>query len=215
MTSKRQGRDEGGDQQGHGVVGRESPPSRRARSKERTDPSMTAGDPDANPDQAWKALGLVNDWIRHADAKTGATLAASGVIGTLLFDLLRNRRDLAVVVTLAATVCVLAVIASAGCAATALLPRLQLRRGSSEDPTSLLYFRHIATKYPVERGPEYEDVLRTLTSDVEALTRQIANQVHANAVTAHRKFVWADRVVRAMVIALAVLGVTACLIETL
>jgi hypothetical protein len=27
---------------------------------------------DGNPDHAWKALGLVVDWIKHAETKAGA-----------------------------------------------------------------------------------------------------------------------------------------------
>jgi len=37
---------------------------------------LTLADPD--PDQAWKALNLVNDWIKHAETKLIAILAASG-----------------------------------------------------------------------------------------------------------------------------------------
>lgn len=30
---------------------------------------------DPEPDHAWKALSLVNDWIKHAEGKAGITLA--------------------------------------------------------------------------------------------------------------------------------------------
>lgn len=53
------------------------------------------------PDQAWKALGLVNDWIKHADAKVGATLAVT-------------------------VLCAVAVVAAGGSAALALMPRLTI-----------------------------------------------------------------------------------------
>lgn len=36
-------------------------------------PEPPIGDPD--PDQAWKALTLVNDWIKHAESKTGVNAA--------------------------------------------------------------------------------------------------------------------------------------------
>ncbi len=49
-------------------------------------------EPDATPtppdvDQAWKALSLVNDWVKHADAKRGVVLTAAGVSGGVLFNL--------------------------------------------------------------------------------------------------------------------------------
>ena len=38
------------------------------------------------PDQAWKALGLVNEWVRHAETKVAATLAATGVTAGALLN---------------------------------------------------------------------------------------------------------------------------------
>lgn len=43
-----------------------------------------------DPDQAWKALSLVNDWIRHAETKVAATLAAAGVSGGLLYSVTKD-----------------------------------------------------------------------------------------------------------------------------
>lgn len=46
-----------------------------------------------DPDQAWKALSLVNDWVRHAETKVIATLAAAGVSGGLLYKLAHGWDD--------------------------------------------------------------------------------------------------------------------------
>lgn len=46
--------------------------------------------PEPDPDHAWKLLSLVNEWIRHSDAKAGVTLAFVGVLGTMLFNLVRG-----------------------------------------------------------------------------------------------------------------------------
>ena len=43
-----------------------------------------------NPDHAWKLLGLVNEWIRHSDAKAGVTLAFTGVLGAMAFNLAKD-----------------------------------------------------------------------------------------------------------------------------
>lgn len=212
--------------------------------REDDEPSLPLrGDPE--PDQAWKALGLVNDWIKHADAKVGATLAASGVIAVLLYNLLKDQVDLGSIPHLFAALCAAATAAAGGCAGLALMPRLTLvtrigqfkalraadrnRPTSSaetteplkdaaaddmtseppvDDPINLLFFSNIAKQYDGD-GPSYVEVFRSLTSDPERLTRQIAHQVHANATVAHRKFAWADRAIKFLVLALLLLGCVA------
>jgi hypothetical protein len=164
----------------------------------------------ADPEQAWKALTLVNDWIKHAEAKTGASLAVAGVTGGVLYNLVKDQHDPGPVLWAAAVVCGVAVLAAGLAAARALMPRLRLSR-TEEEPVSRLFFSHIARKYEYD-GLSYVEVLRTLTGQPEELTREIAHQVHANAVVAHRKFFWADWAVRALVVALAALGVVAAIV---
>ncbi len=55
------------------------------------EPGGTVDVPDA--DQAWKALGLVNDWIKHAEAKASAAMAASGVSAVLLYNLDKSQTN--------------------------------------------------------------------------------------------------------------------------
>jgi len=74
-----------------------------------------------------------------------------------------------------------------------------------------LFFSHIAKAYSND-SPTYVEVLRTLTGQPEEITRQIAHQVHANAVVAQRKFVWANWAVRALVVALAALAAVAAIV---
>jgi hypothetical protein len=164
--------------------------------------------PEPDPDQAWKALGLVNDWIRHAETKTGATLAAAGVGGGVLYNLVKDQQHPSGWLTVAALLCGLATLTSAACALIALVPRLDLRRWAErlhlrkprprpepapdsadnppEDPTSVLFFHDIARTYSHLEAPSYADVLATLTSDKAQLTRQIGLQVHTNAHVARR-----------------------------
>jgi len=164
----------------------------------------------ADPDQAWKALTLVNDWIKHAEAKTGASLAVAGVTGGVLYNLVKDQHDPGPALWTAAVVCGVAVLAAGTASALALMPRLRLSR-TEEEPVSRLFFSHIARKYKND-SPSYVEVLRTLTCQPEEVTRQIAHQVHANAVVAQRKFFWANWAVRALVVALAAAGVVAVIV---
>ncbi|GGU29110.1 Pycsar system effector family protein [Lentzea flava] len=183
--------------------------------------------PAPEPDQAWKALGLVNDWIKHAEAKVGATLAASAVAATMLYNLVKDQKSPGLWLSIAAVACAVAVVAAWFSATMALIPRLSIvgRRKAKkahlaslsavdelpEDPMNLLFFANIARAYK-DDGPSYIEVLRSLTADPEQLTRHIAHQVHANATVAHRKFAWTDRAIRFLVLGMALLGVVAIIV---
>lgn len=175
--------------------------------------------PVADPDQAWKALSLVNDWIKHAEAKVGATLAASGAVGTMLYNLVRGSKGAPCYLTLLIVLCGASIIAVVVSATIALLPRLSIAKKPKkestddldQDPVNLLFFSTVARRFAGD-GPTYVEVLHSLTSDREELTRQIAHQVHANATVAHRKFQWANRAIFALIAALLFLGAVAVII---
>lgn len=46
-----------------------------------------------NPEHAWRTLVLMNEWIRHSDAKAGVTLALAGVLGTMVSNLSEEIRE--------------------------------------------------------------------------------------------------------------------------
>jgi hypothetical protein len=166
--------------------------------------------PDPEPDQAWKALSLVNDWIRHAETKTAGTLAATGVAAGVLYNLVRGWDGISAVGAFFAFVCGIALVGSAVFCAITFAPRLRVRkrRGEPEDLSNRLFFKHIALSFKGD-APSYAQVLATLTSDPHELTRQIAHQVHANAGVAHAKFRWVDLALCLLFIALAALAVVA------
>jgi hypothetical protein len=183
-----------------------------------------------DPDQAWKALSLVNDWIRHAEAKATATLAAAGVTGGVLYNLVHSRAHPSLILDIVVTINVITIIASAGSAVMALVPRLTVRKAKPvrvnthavsqaptpsvpipEDPVNLLFFRDIARRYKGD-APTYTQVLSTLTSDPVKLTEYIGHQVHANSDVAHRKYGWANRASIGLAADLIMLGITAILI---
>lgn len=166
-----------------------------------------------NPDHAWKALALVNEWIRHSDAKAGVTLAFTGVLGTMTFNLAKGFEprsaafDILVIIA-----CTLLVLTGALCGWT-LTPRVN-DKDADRDAINRLFFASISRNFNGKRR-QYSDVLHTLTANPAELTRDLADQIHANAKIATVKARFAKWAIRsalatgAAVAALAiVMGVT-------
>ncbi|MEV6190674.1 Pycsar system effector family protein, partial [Streptomyces albidoflavus] len=166
-------------------------------------PSTPESEPPPNPDHAWKALSLVIDWIKHAETKAGATLAAAGVTGGVLYNLVKDVQGPSSWLIISAILCALAVLTTGLCAALVLWPRLRMK----EDPTSLLYFHHIARGHAT--SDSYAASLLPLTSDIEALVSEIAKQSWANSKVAHTKYMWGGHAIRLLLLALAMLSLTA------
>ncbi len=183
------------------------------------------------PEHAWKALVLVNEWVKHAETKSAAVLAFTGVSAGVLFNLVNKEQDPGLVLDAVAVLCGLCLVVAGGCALLALMPRLRVpgrnraagaagadagaaaADGTAEDlaendPISLLFFADIARHYEAQ-GPSYAQVLSALTGNRSALTAQIAHQVHANAGVAHRKYRWAGTAVKALAAALVLLALVA------
>lgn len=205
------------------------------RPKQQREPAASeppTPEPAPDPDQAWKALSLVNDWIRHAEAKATATLAAAGVSGGVLYNLVHSLVNPSHALDIIATINAVMIVVSGGASIMALVPRLTVRRARAtppdmrtessastststsvilEDPVNLLYFRDIARHYKGD-APTYSQILATLTSDPAKLTEYIGYQVHANSDVAHRKYTWANRAAIALSVNLVFLGATAILV---
>ena len=151
---------------------------------------------------AWSLLDQINDWIRFADAKAGAVLAASGALGALLVSDIPRLEDFethttrAVLLTLA-VVCV--GISSLLCLQV-LAPRVRVG-----EARSLIYFEHIARRYAENRA-EFVDMYLRLVKDDADLARQVAEQVWANSRVAHRKFRHVSFAVRALGVAMVSAG---------
>jgi hypothetical protein len=157
---------------------------------------------DGNPDHAWKALGLIVDWIKHAETKAGAAMAAAGVTGGVLYNLVKSVTVVGPWLAVTSVMCATAVLAAGLCAALALVPRLGLR---ADTPDSPLYYKHIAQKHPAKPHTYFEDLHR-LTASKEDLVREIAEQVWANSHVALRKYTWGSRAIVCLVAALASLA---------
>jgi hypothetical protein len=162
------------------------------------------------PDHAWKALSLVNDWIRHSDAKAGLTLAFTGALGAMLFNLAQDasiRSVLFNVVVVAA--CSLLFMTAALCAWT-LTPRVN-DRDAAPDSINRLFFASISRHFKGDRL-RYAEVLSTLTSDPHELVKDLAHQIHANARIATVKAKYAQWAIRSAVAAGACVATAALII---
>jgi hypothetical protein len=148
-----------------------------------------------NPDHAWKLLALVNEWIRHSDAKAGVTLAFAGVLGTMIFNLVKDFQHRTLLFDgLVVLSSALLVLTAALCAWT-LTPRVN---DKDADPEAInrIFFASISRHFKGER-PRYQEVLRTLTADPDELVKDLADQVHANAKIATTKAKYAKWAIRA------------------
>lgn len=136
--------------------------------------------PDSGPSHAWETLTVTYGLIRHADAKIGVNLAFTGATAAVLVDLIRGHRDWGSSVwpVLVAFLAVVGVIGSIVAAVLVLFARTE------SGVANLLFFGSI-------RGMQadgYKKALAGLVSDPEALTHEIAGQIHANAGIAATKF---------------------------
>lgn len=186
--------------------------SRRRAATGRSDDALTPAPklPNPDPDHAWRALALMNEWIRHSDAKAGVTLAFVGVLGTMTFNLVKDfyPRD-AVFDTLTVVACTLLVLTAALCVWT-LTPRLKDRDADSE-AINRLFFASIDRHFRGERK-RYSEVLRTLTADPVELVADLADQIHANARIATVKAFCAKWAIRSALAAGAAVALLAALV---
>jgi hypothetical protein len=174
-------------------------------------PKVSDWPKEPDPDHAWKALSLVNDWIRHADAKIGVTLAATGVAGATLFNLMKDAADPSCWLKATAALCAAALLWTAACAVIGLVPQVKIgKRRDPESYTNLLFYRHIAGGWE-GKPAAFVFALGSLIIDKQELTKHIGEQVHANASVARRKYVWADRAIRGLAVGLLLLAITATL----
>lgn len=166
---------------------------------------LTATDASPNPDHAWKQLSMVNDWIRHSDAKAAATLAASGVMATVTFNLISRLDSRSCCTEAAVVVSVGLLIASVLFCGLTLAPRTRDKNGRS-GPPSPIYFGSVAANFTRD---SYRGELRTLAADPARLVDTLADQVHVNSGIATKKALWAGWAIRSALTAALAVGVLA------
>jgi hypothetical protein len=151
---------------------------RVAESHPRDLPTL-AGPPEPNPDHAWKTLALMNEWIRHSDAKAGVTLAFTGLMATTTFNLAKDFTERSAVFDSLVVAACLLLIATASFCGWTLTPRVR-DKDADRDAINKLFFVSIDQNFRGKRQ-EYSQVLHTLTADPIELIKEIADQIHVNA----------------------------------
>ena len=146
----------------------------------RTDQS--AREPQATED-AWRALLLQLDMVKHAETKAAAALASSGVLGGLLYTLVSQNRNSGVLFVLASSAAAVAIVAAAAAAGVALRPRLLARHGGQ----NLLFYSAIARRYGHD-AVAFGQALSDLLADRPAMLSTLSGQILSNANVATRKY---------------------------
>ncbi|WP_117212098.1 Pycsar system effector family protein [Allorhizocola rhizosphaerae] len=155
-------------------------------------------------DSPWKVLTLVNEWIRHAEAKAAAVLAGAGVAGALVYQLVRDEAARSVPFTVIAVLASALVVCSGLAASVALWPRL----AQPGRPASLIYFQHIAHGH--HTAEDYSGALESeLASD--GLFAEVAEQIFSNARVAREKFRWTRLALMSLLPAIVLIGLMALL----
>lgn len=155
-------------------------------------------------DDLWKVLEHTNDWLRFADTKAAGSLAGSGVLGGLAANALLDDTAHLPCATLAFVIPgLVCLLLAAGLAVLVITPRLNVG-----EPTSLIYYEHVARKYKKDPDGHCRD-LQELLCDDDALAKQLANQAWANATVARRKYMLSSWSLLALAVALLLLTVGA------
>jgi len=162
--------------------------------------------PELMPEDAWRMLSLMVDWIRHADSKATAALASAGFTGSLLYTLVNTADRRGVALAVVATACAIAITTTAVAAGVALLPRLTIRRNSA----GLIFYRGITERFGAD-ADGYAAAYAALTADRPAFFAALTRQVWANANVATRKYRALNVAVAALLPVLLLLAGTAVL----
>lgn len=166
---------------------------------------------DPDTDAAWRTLGLMNDWIKHADAKAGNTLAATGTGAVLLFNLTKAIPPSTGWYYFAPSALTAALLLGAAyCCTKALIPRTKPTDNVVSSRTlkrrNPLFYGDIAGKW--NREP-YVRLLAKLAKDEAKLVAHLGAQIHVNADIASIKFEWTNRAVRVLASAAGSLALVA------
>ncbi|RNH98587.1 Pycsar system effector family protein [Micromonospora aurantiaca (nom. illeg.)] len=176
-------------------------------SRRQSDAASVAAVPaPVNVEVGWQILSIVNDWTKHAEGKAVAVLAASGVLGSLLYTLVKGTGRLPMAVVVTALVSASLLLLAGTCAGIALRPRLR----TVGQPTNPLFYDHVARRH--RDGPQsYRLVLAALANDSKTLLDAVADQIWATSRTARTKYRWANRALVLLMLATASLVLTAVL----
>lgn len=183
---------------------------RDRRSDQPHNDGQTSAAAGPDPDHAWKALALVNEWIRHSDTKAGVTLAFVGALATMLFNLAHESQLHSWGFNVAVIVACCLLLATAVLCGMTLTPRLD-DRDADPEAINRLFYQSITKKFSGNRVG-YVSVLSALTSNAQELVADLADQIHANARIATVKSAHAKWAIRLAFSAGAMVGLVALLV---
>lgn len=161
-----------------------------------------------NADDAWALLSLVNEWVKHAEAKLGVVLAFVGVMAAGLIAIASDTARPTQTVMIMELITALLILSSAVLAALGLLPRF---KGQPEAARMNPLFYGDVAKHFKNRPDEYLTHLSEVLQSRNELAQQIIRQVFANSSVAHAKYVWANRAILVGALGLVALFVLAAL----
>lgn len=132
----------------------------------------------------WKTLQLNLEWVRFSDQKAGVIMSVYGIILTLIYSnstsiskAIASSKFQIFMVILICICSTISIVLSFLC----LNPQLK-----NENPQSMIYFGHIATK-----NSKFEDYIlhsKTIIEDEKKIAEQIAEQIFVNSTVAWKKF---------------------------
>ncbi len=132
----------------------------------------------------WKTLQLNLDWVKFSDQKAGVIMSVYGIILTLIYS---NSTSISTAIAssnfqifIVVLICICSTI-SIVLSFLCLNPQLK-----NENPQSMIYFGHIATK-----NSKYEDYIihsKSIVEDEIKIAEQIAEQIFVNSTVAWKKF---------------------------
>jgi pycsar effector protein len=155
-------------------------------------------------DDAWRALTLQIDMVRHAETKAAAALTSSGVLGGLLYTLVSHAKHPGAGFVVIAAAAALAIVTAATAAGVALRPRIYLRNAKS----NLLFYGSIVRRFG-DDADAFSTDFAALLADRAAMISAVTAQIHGNANVAIRKYRAVDVSIMALLAALALLASTA------
>lgn len=141
----------------------------------------------AGTEQVWRVLDATHRGVSHAEGKAALTLASAGALAGALFAVMQAAHRVSAVSACAMALCGAFDLVAAVCAAMCLWARL----GADAEPSSLIYFHHLARAYD-ESADGYVKALLAEVRDEEKLVTDIATQIWCTARIAQRKFQWAN-----------------------
>lgn len=165
------------------------------------------------PDEGWRVLLLINDWIKHADAKIAGTLAAAGVSAGVLYNVAQGVKSPPLQTTVGIITTSVMLLFTVVFAGLALRPRLWTRAPA----ISKIYFEHIARAYPKssfchksrDKSNAFVVEFTSTISGSDRMAREVAAQVWALAHVAAAKYRWINLAIVFSFISMLSLAITA------